>query len=85
MPGGVPRTSTLALNNATLLYVLALVDKGYKRALQDDPHLANGLNMRLRRSDMRSRCAGARLYLGTGDASVAARSQRRRNRASHLF
>lgn len=45
MPGGVPRTSTFALNNATLPYVLALADKGYKRALQEDPHLANGLNI----------------------------------------
>ncbi len=47
MPGGVPRTSTFALNNATLPYVLALADKGYRRALQDDPHLANGLNVHL--------------------------------------
>jgi alanine dehydrogenase len=45
MPGGVPRTSTFALNNATLPYVLALVNKGYKRALQDDPHLRAGLNV----------------------------------------
>jgi alanine dehydrogenase len=45
MPGGVARTSTFALNNATLPYVLALADKGYRRALQDDPHLANGLNV----------------------------------------
>jgi alanine dehydrogenase len=45
MPGGVPRTSTFALNNATLPYVLALASKGYKRALLDDPHLANGLNI----------------------------------------
>jgi alanine dehydrogenase len=45
MPGGVPRTSTFALNNATLPYVLALANKGYKRALLDDPHLANGLNV----------------------------------------
>ena len=45
MPGGVPRTSTFALNNATLPYVLALADKGYKQALQDDPHLRAGLNV----------------------------------------
>ena len=44
MPGAVARTSTLALNNATLPFVLALADKGWKRALGDDPHLANGLN-----------------------------------------
>jgi len=45
MPGGVPRTSTFALNNATLPFVLALADKGWKRALRDDPHLRNGLNV----------------------------------------
>jgi len=45
MPGGVPRTSTFALNNATLPFVLALADKGAKRALLDDPHLMNGLNI----------------------------------------
>jgi len=45
MPGGVPRTSTFALNNATLPFVLALADKGWKKALIDDPHLKNGLNV----------------------------------------
>ncbi len=45
MPGGVPRTSTFALNNATLPFVLALADKGWKKALADDPHLQNGLNI----------------------------------------
>jgi len=45
MPGGVPRTSTLALNNATLPYALALADKGVWRALADDRHLLNGLNV----------------------------------------
>jgi alanine dehydrogenase len=45
MPGGVPQTSTFALNNATLPYVLALADKGYRQALSDDPHLLNGLNV----------------------------------------
>ena len=45
MPGGVPRTSTFALNNATLPFVLALADKGWKQALADDPHLKNGLNV----------------------------------------
>ncbi|MEO7156324.1 MAG: alanine dehydrogenase [Vicinamibacterales bacterium] len=47
MPGGVPRTSTFALNNATLPFVLALVEKGWKRAMADDPHLKNGLNIAL--------------------------------------
>jgi alanine dehydrogenase len=45
MPGGVPRTSTYALNNATLPFTLALADKGWKQALQDDVHLRNGLNV----------------------------------------
>ena len=45
MPGAVPRTSTYALNNATLPFVLALADKGWKRALADDPHRGNGLNV----------------------------------------
>jgi alanine dehydrogenase len=45
MPGAVPRTSTYALNNATLPFVLALADKGWRRALADDPHLRNGLNV----------------------------------------
>jgi alanine dehydrogenase len=45
MPGGVPRTSTFALNNATLPYVLLLADQGYQRALADHPHLRAGLNV----------------------------------------
>jgi alanine dehydrogenase len=45
MPGAVARTSTIALNNATLPFVLALADKGWKRALREDAHLANGLNI----------------------------------------
>jgi alanine dehydrogenase len=45
MPGAVPRTSAFALNNATLPFVLAIADKGWKRALAEDPHLRNGLNI----------------------------------------
>ena len=45
MPGAVPRTATFALNNATLPFILQLVDKGYRQAIFDDPHLANGLNV----------------------------------------
>jgi alanine dehydrogenase len=45
MPGAVPRTSAFALNNATLPFVLALADKGCKKALEDDRHLLNGLNV----------------------------------------
>jgi alanine dehydrogenase len=47
MPGGVPRTSTFALNNATLPFVLALAEKGWQKALTDDPHLKDGLNIAL--------------------------------------
>jgi alanine dehydrogenase len=45
MPGAVSRTSTFALNNVTLPFVLALADKGYRRALGQDPHLRRGLNV----------------------------------------
>jgi len=45
MPGAVPRTSTYALNSATLPFVIALADHGWKAALQLDPHLRNGLNI----------------------------------------
>ncbi len=45
MPGAVPRTSTVALNNATLPFVLALADKGVRRALAEDPDLLAGLNV----------------------------------------
>ncbi len=45
MPGAVPRTSTFALDNATRPFVLALADKGFPRALIDDLHLQNGLNV----------------------------------------
>ncbi|HWP24991.1 MAG TPA: alanine dehydrogenase [Xanthobacteraceae bacterium] len=45
MPGAVPRTSTFALNAATRPFVLALADKGYRRALAEDPDFRNGLNI----------------------------------------
>jgi alanine dehydrogenase len=44
MPGAVARTSTLALGNATMPFMLALADKCWKKACEDDPHLLNGLN-----------------------------------------
>ena len=58
MPGGVPRTSTYALNNATLPYALAIANKGIKQALLDDPHLLNGLNV----------CKGQLTYKAVADA-----------------
>ncbi len=45
MPGGVAKTSTYALNNVTLPFILTLADKGYKTALNENPHLLNGLNV----------------------------------------
>jgi alanine dehydrogenase len=45
MPGAVARTSTFALNNATLAHGLALADKGWKQAMLDNPHLKAGLNV----------------------------------------
>lgn len=45
MPGAVARTSSFALNNATLPFALALANQGWKRALDEDAHLRNGLNV----------------------------------------
>ncbi len=45
MPGAVPRTSTYALNNVTLPFVISIADKGYVEALRQDSHLKNGLNV----------------------------------------
>jgi alanine dehydrogenase len=58
MPGAVPRTSAFALNNATLPFILALANKGYKKALLDDQHLMNGLNV----------CKGRVTYKAVADA-----------------
>lgn len=58
MPGAVPRTSTLALNNATLPFVIKLADQGYQRALTQDPHLMAGLNV----------CKGAVTHIDVADA-----------------
>ena len=45
MPGAVPLTATLALNQATLPYILDIANKGTERALEEDEHLFNGLNV----------------------------------------
>ena len=47
MPGAVARTSTFALNNATIGHALAIANKGWKQALHDDLHLRQGLNVAL--------------------------------------
>ncbi len=44
MPGAVARTSTIGLGNATMPHLLALADKGWRQACEDDPHLLDGLN-----------------------------------------
>ena len=58
MPGAVARTSTLALGNATLPFVLALADKGWRQACTQDRHLAAGLNVH----------AGAIMHPAVGEA-----------------
>ena len=45
MPGGVPRTSTFALNKATLPYLVKLANKGYQKALGEDKNFLAGLNV----------------------------------------
>ncbi len=62
MPGAVPRTSTYALNNATLPYVLKLANLGWPKALADDPHLKAGLNVA--RGKVTHRAVAAALKLG---------------------
>ncbi|GBG15795.1 alanine dehydrogenase [Novimethylophilus kurashikiensis] len=68
MPGSVPRTSTYALNNATLPYVLALADKGL-HALRDDPFLREGLNVY--RGKVTNRAVAEALGYGFEDALTA--------------
>jgi alanine dehydrogenase len=58
MPGAVARTSTFALNNATLPFTLALADKGWRKAMVDDGHLREGLNV----------CSGHVTYKAVADA-----------------
>ncbi len=58
MPGAVARTSTMALGNATMPFMLALADKGWKRACAEDPHLLAGLNVH----------AGQLTYAAVGEA-----------------
>jgi len=58
MPGAVARTSTIALGNATMPFMLALADKGWKKACADDAHLLAGLNVH----------AGQLTYKAVGEA-----------------
>ena len=45
MPGGVPRTSTMALNKATLPLLIKIADQGYKRTLMENKNYLAGLNV----------------------------------------
>jgi alanine dehydrogenase len=58
MPGAVARTSTIALGNATMPFMIALADKGWRKACEDDPHLLRGLNVH----------AGHLTYAAVGEA-----------------
>ncbi|MFZ6751067.1 alanine dehydrogenase [Undibacterium sp. Ren11W] len=58
MPGAVARTSTFALNNATIGHAVALADKGWQRAMREDVHLKNGLNV----------CQGKLTYAAVAEA-----------------
>jgi alanine dehydrogenase len=59
MPGAVARSSTIALGNATMPFMLALADKGWRGAMQDDAHLLAGLNTHAGQADELRRRQGA--------------------------
>ena len=70
MPGAVARTSTFALNNVTLPFVLALADKGYRQALGEDPHLRNGLNVYEGKVTYREVAAALKLKFTPAEAAL---------------
>jgi alanine dehydrogenase len=72
MPGGVARTSTFALTNATLPFIIALANKGWKRALSDDAHLRNGLNVQAGQITHPAVAAALNLPLRPIDQALAA-------------
>jgi alanine dehydrogenase len=72
MPGAVARTSTFALNNATLPFVLALADKGVPAALLADPHLLNGLNVHRGRITHPAVAEALKLELTSAERALAA-------------
>lgn len=71
MPGAVARTSTYALNNATMPFVLALANKGWQQALSDDPHLRNGLNLHAGRVTCRAVAEAQGLSYSPADEAIA--------------
>ena len=72
MPGSVARTSTFALNNVTLPFILTLADKGWKRSLRDDPHLRDGLNVHEGKVFCRPVAEAHNLSLASSDEILAA-------------
>ena len=72
MPGAVARTSTIALGNATMPFMLALANKGWRQACADDPHLLNGLNVHAGQVTYKAVCDALNLpYLPAADALSA--------------
>jgi alanine dehydrogenase len=67
----VPRTSTYALNNATLPFTLALANKGWRKALHDDPHLKNGLNVAAGKVTYKAVAKALNLNYTAADAVIA--------------
>jgi len=70
MPGAVARTSTFALSNVTTSFVLALADKGLRRALTEDPHLRDGLNVHDGRITYRAVADALRLPFTPADQAL---------------
>jgi alanine dehydrogenase len=79
MPGAIARTSTFALNNATLPFVLALADDGWKKAMAHDPHLRNGLNIHAGEVTHPAVAEALGMPLSPADAIVGATPMRRQS------
>lgn len=72
IPGAVSRTATLALNNTTLPFVMALADKGARQAMLDDPHLMHGLNVHKGRVTHKAVCDALGYDYTAPEAALAA-------------
>ena len=72
MPGAVPRTSTYALNNATLQFALQIADKGWRRALSENPHLKEGLNVAAGKVTYKAVAKALKLPYAPADAVLSA-------------
>jgi alanine dehydrogenase len=70
MPGAVARSSTFALNNVTLPFVLAIAGKGYRRALGEDSHFRNGLNIYRGQVTHRAVAEALKLKYTAGEAAL---------------